>query len=49
MQRRRAPGPGSLPAGSPGFGGLLFFTVLLVTGLSFLPVVVLGPVAEFLR
>ena len=47
-QRRRASGQGSLPAGAPVFGGLLFCTVLLVTGLSFLPVLVLGPVAEWL-
>ena len=30
------------------FTGLLFFMVLLVTGLSFLPALVLGPVAEYL-
>jgi K+-transporting ATPase ATPase A chain len=47
-QRRRPAGPGSLPASSPVFGSILFFTVLLVTGLSFLPVIVLGPVAEAL-
>jgi K+-transporting ATPase ATPase A chain len=45
-QRRRPKGPGSMPAGSPGFGCILLFTVALVTGLSFLPVIVLGPVAE---
>lgn len=37
-----------MPVGSPLFGGLLFFTVIVVTGLSFLPVLVLGPVAECL-
>ena len=47
-QRRRAPGAGSLPAGSPVFAFLLLFTVLLVAGLSFCPVLVLGPVAECL-
>jgi K+-transporting ATPase ATPase A chain len=46
-QRRRTSGPGSLPAGSPVFGALLFSTVILVTGLSFLPTLVLGPVAEW--
>jgi K+-transporting ATPase A subunit len=35
-----------MPAGSMGFGCILLFTVVLVTGLSFLPVLVLGPVAE---
>ena len=45
-QRRRPRSAGSLPVGSPLFGGLLFFTVVVVTGLSFLPVLVLGPVAE---
>jgi len=45
-QRRRASGPGSLPAGSPVFGCILFGTVLLLTGLSFLPVMALGPAAE---
>jgi K+-transporting ATPase ATPase A chain len=46
-QRRRTVGPGSLPAGSPGFACILLFTVLLVTGLSFLPVLALGPAAEY--
>jgi K+-transporting ATPase ATPase A chain len=45
-QRRRAAGPGSLPAGSLVFGCILFFTVVMVTGLSFLPALALGPVAE---
>jgi K+-transporting ATPase ATPase A chain len=48
-QRRRSPGVGSLPAGSPLFGGLLLATVLVVTGLSFLPSLVLGPVVEALE
>jgi K+-transporting ATPase ATPase A chain len=46
-QRRRTPGPGSLPAASMGFGCILLFTVVLLTGLSFLPVLALGPVAEY--
>ncbi len=45
-QRRRSEGVGSLPAASPLFGGLLFFTVLIITGLSFIPTIVLGPLAE---
>jgi K+-transporting ATPase ATPase A chain len=45
-QRRRSVGEGSLPGASPLFGGVLFFTVLIVSGLSFLPALVLGPVAE---
>jgi K+-transporting ATPase ATPase A chain len=46
VQRRRPVGEGSLPAGSPLFGGLLLATVLLIGGLCFLPVLVLGPIAE---
>ena len=45
-QRRRVSGAGSLPAGSPVFALLVLGTVLLVAGLSFCPVLVLGPVAE---
>ena len=45
-QRRRAAGEGSLPAGSGVFGVILFSTVVLMTGLSFLPALALGPVAE---
>jgi len=48
LQRRRASGPGSLPAGSLVFGAILFCTVILLTGLSFLPVMALGPAAEHL-
>jgi len=47
-QRRRPRSAGSLPVGSLLFGGLLFCTVVVVTGLSFLPALVLGPVAESL-
>ena len=46
-QRRRPVGPGSLPASSPVFGCILLFTVVLVTGLSFLPALALGPGAEY--
>jgi K+-transporting ATPase ATPase A chain len=45
-QRTKPAGVGSLPAGSALFGGLLFGVVLVVTGLSFLPALVLGPLAE---
>jgi K+-transporting ATPase ATPase A chain len=45
-QRTKPTGAGSLPAGSPLFGGLLFCVLVIVTGLSFLPAIVLGPVAE---
>jgi K+-transporting ATPase ATPase A chain len=48
-QRRRAASEGSLPAGSAMFGALLLATVVIVTGLSFLPVLALGPVAEQVR
>jgi K+-transporting ATPase ATPase A chain len=44
-QRRRPASRGSLPAGSPLFAALLLGTVLIVAGLSFLPVLVLGPLA----
>jgi K+-transporting ATPase ATPase A chain len=47
-QRRRPAGLGSMPAGSLGFGALLFATVVILGGLSFLPVLVLGPVAGHL-
>lgn len=39
---------GELPLSGPLFGGLLSSVIILVGGLSFLPVLVLGPVAEFL-
>jgi K+-transporting ATPase ATPase A chain len=45
-QRTKPVGAGSLPAGSPLFGALLFCVVVVLTGLSFLPAIVLGPVAE---
>ena len=45
-QRRKPFSAGSMPSGSALFGGLLFCTVVVVTGLSFLPALVLGPMAE---
>ncbi len=47
-QGRRPAGPGSMPAGSALFGGLLLGTVVIAAGLSFVPVLVLGPVAGHL-
>ena len=46
VQRWRSVGEGSLPAASPLFGEVLFFTVLIITGLCYLPSLVLGPMAE---
>jgi K+-transporting ATPase ATPase A chain len=46
VQRTRPAGAGSLPAASSLFGAFLLCTVVVVTGLSFLPALVLGPVAE---
>ncbi|WP_108651096.1 potassium-transporting ATPase subunit KdpA [Dongshaea marina] len=40
---------GDLPVSGPLFGGLLSSVIILVGGLSFLPVLVLGPVAEYLK
>ncbi|MGF1741893.1 potassium-transporting ATPase subunit KdpA [Vibrio profundum] len=39
---------GELPVSGPLFGGLLSSVIIVVGGLSFLPVLVLGPVAEYL-
>jgi K+-transporting ATPase ATPase A chain len=48
VQPRVAMSSGSLPTDTPQFGALIFATVLLVGGLCFLPVLVLGPMAEAL-
>jgi K+-transporting ATPase ATPase A chain len=42
------PSAGTFPTGTPLFGGLLTFVVLLVVGLTYFPVVSLGPVVEHL-
>ena len=39
---------GTFPTGTPLFAGLLVGTVLIVVGLTYFPVVALGPVAEHL-
>jgi K+-transporting ATPase ATPase A chain len=47
-QRRLAPGPGTLPTDKPLFVVLLTGVALVVVGLTFVPVLVLGPVVESL-
>jgi len=47
-QRRRGITPGSLPTETPLFAALLIAAILIVAGLSFLPLLCLGPVAEHL-
>jgi K+-transporting ATPase ATPase A chain len=39
---------GTFPTGTPLFGGLLFGVVLIVVGLTYFPVVALGPIVEHL-
>ena len=41
-------GPGTFPTHTPLFGGLVVGVVLVVAGLTFLPVLALGPLLEFL-
>ncbi|APU17122.1 potassium-transporting ATPase subunit KdpA [Actinoalloteichus fjordicus] len=47
-QRTVPPGEGTLPTGGVLFAGLLTGTVVLLTALTFLPVLALGPIAEAL-
>jgi len=47
-QRRLPITAGTLPSDSPTFGVLVFATIVLVGALCFLPVLALGPIAEFL-
>ena len=47
-QRRLAPGPGTLPTDKPLFVVLLTGVALVVVGLTFVPVLALGPVVESL-
>ena len=47
-QRRRPPGPGTLPTHKPLFVVLLTGVALVVVGLTYVPVLVLGPVVESL-
>nr|WP_240141352.1 potassium-transporting ATPase subunit KdpA [Nitrosomonas sp. HPC101] len=44
-----ADGPGTFPTATPLFMGLLIFVVLIVGGLTFLPVLALGPIVEHLQ
>ncbi|MCR6688811.1 potassium-transporting ATPase subunit KdpA [Cellulomonas sp.] len=48
QQGRSAPGAGTLPTHSPLFVGLLVTVTLVVVGLTFVPVLSLGPVVESL-
>lgn len=47
-KKRRAPGAGTLPTHGPLFFGMLVSTVVLVTLVTFLPALALGPIAEHL-
>lgn len=47
-QRRRPPTDGTMPTHTPLFTGLMVGVALLVTGLTFLPALALGPLAEAL-
>lgn len=46
--KKRAAGAEQLPTHGPLFTGLLLVTILLVGGLTFLPTLALGPIAEHL-
>ncbi len=48
-QGRKAITTGTLPGDTPTFGVLVLGTVLLIGALSFLPVLALGPIAEYLK
>ena len=48
-KKRRAPGAGTLPTHGPLFFGMLVSTVVLVTLVTFLPALALGPIAEHLE
>ena len=45
VEVKRADG-GTLPTGTPLFAGLLVGVVLIVVGLTYFPVVALGPIVE---
>ena len=47
-QRKRPPTEGTMPTHTPLFAGLMVGVALLVTGLTFLPALALGPLAEAL-
>jgi K+-transporting ATPase ATPase A chain len=42
------PTSGTLPTDNPTFGAFLFAIIIIVAGLSFLPILVLGPILEHL-
>mgnify|MGYP001612603116 FL=1 len=46
MKRRVPPGPGSFPTTGPLWVGLLVAIILIVGGLTFLPSLALGPIAD---
>ena len=48
-QKRKEPGPGTLPTDKPLFVGLLVVVVLFIAGLTYVPALALGPVAEALQ
>ena len=48
-KRRRAPGPGTLPTHDLLFVVLLIGTVLIIGGLTYVPALALGPIAESLQ
>jgi len=48
-QGRKAETIGTLPSDTITFGILVLGTVLLIGALSFLPVLALGPIAEYLK
>jgi K+-transporting ATPase ATPase A chain len=48
-RKRQVPATaGTFPTGTPLFGGLMFGVVVIVVGLTYFPVVALGPVVEHL-
>ena len=48
-KKRRAPGPGTLPTHDLLFVALLLGTVLVIGGLTYVPALALGPIAESLQ
>lgn len=48
-QRRGVPSSGTLPIDQPTFGLLLLGTILLVSAVSFLPALAMGPIVELLQ
>jgi K+-transporting ATPase ATPase A chain len=48
-KKRRAPGPGTLPTHDLLFVALLIGTVLIIGGLTYVPALALGPIAESLQ